>query len=316
MRKQTKLLANFLGAAKELTAEYVELAGITDQELDQIRLGMVERASRKETVRLLHSKGIAGPQIAEISGWSLRTVRRELAELECQVAPERVPNGTRGREAARAEIAAAAAAEGTTPAPEGKYRIIYADPPWSYGNTMPDHFGEQRDHYAVMALADICAIPVKNWVEDNAVLFLWVTAPIAEEAFDVVRAWGFEYKAKFVWDKIKHVMGHYNSVRHEELYICTRGACQPDKQQLFDSVQSIERSKNHSEKPVEFYDIIETIYTHGRKLEMFGRRKRDGWDVYGHVAEIGSAMVITPSAVSSSPAREPGDSSMRPTPAG
>jgi N6-adenosine-specific RNA methylase IME4 len=70
------------------------------------------------------------------------------------------------------------------------------------------------------------------------------------------------------------------------LLVCTRGSCQPDKQQLFDSVQSIERSDKHSQKPVEFYDIIETLYTHGRKLEMFTRRKRDGWDVYGHVAEL------------------------------
>ncbi len=28
--------------------------------------------------------------------------------------------------------------------PEGKYRVIYADPPWSYGNTQPDYHTEQR----------------------------------------------------------------------------------------------------------------------------------------------------------------------------
>jgi hypothetical protein len=89
----------------------------------------------------------------------------------------------------------------------------------------------------------------------------------------------------FVWDKIRHNMGHYNSVRCELLYICTRGSCRPDNLQLIDSVQSIERGK-HSEKPVEFYDIIETLYTHGRKLEMFARKRRDGWDAWGHVAEI------------------------------
>jgi len=45
----------------------------------------------------------------------------------------------------------------------------------------------------------------------------------------------------------------------------------------------------HSEKPAEFYDIIETIYTHGRRLEMYARRQRQGWDVYGHVAELEAA---------------------------
>ena len=109
------------------------------------------------------------------------------------------------------------------------------------------------------------------------------------EAFAVVDAWDFEYKSSFVWDKIKHVMGHYNSVRHEFLLICTRGSCQPDTLQLIDSVQSIERKREHSEKPVEFYDIIETLYTYGRKLEMFPRGRREGWDVYGHQAQIAKA---------------------------
>lgn len=173
--------------------------------------------------------------------------------------------------------------EKEAPAPTGKYRVIYADPPWSYGNTQPDYHTEQRDHYPVMPLSDICAIPVREWAEDDAVLFLWVTSPILEEAFQVIRAWGFKYKASFVWDKVHHNMGHYNSVRHEFLLICVRGSCQPDVRKLFDSVQSIERTA-HSKKPDEFYGIIETLYTHGGRLEMFSRRPRDGWKGYGHQA--------------------------------
>lgn len=173
--------------------------------------------------------------------------------------------------------------EKEAPAPTGKFRVIYADPPWSYGNTQPDYHTEQRDHYPVMPLSDICAIPVREWAEDNSVLFLWVTSPILEEAFQVIRAWGFKYKASFVWDKVNHNMGHYNSVRHEFLLICVRGSCQPDVRKLFDSVQSIERTE-HSKKPDEFYGIIETLYTHGGRLEMFSRRPRDGWKGYGNQA--------------------------------
>jgi N6-adenosine-specific RNA methylase IME4/ParB-like chromosome segregation protein Spo0J len=173
--------------------------------------------------------------------------------------------------------------EKEAPAPTGKYRVIYADPPWSYGNTQPDYHTEQRDHYPVMPLSDICAIPVREWAEDDAVLFLWVTSPILEEAFQVIRSWGFKYKASFVWDKVLHNMGHYNSVRHEFLLICVRGSCQPDVRKLFDSVQSIERL-GHSQKPDEFYGIIETLYTHGERLEMFARRPRDGWKGYGNQA--------------------------------
>ena len=164
---------------------------------------------------------------------------------------------------------------------EGKYRVIYADPPWKYGNNMPDTFVEQADHYPLMTVQEICDMPIKDIAEDNAVLFLWVTSPILEESFQVIRAWGFKYKASFVWDKIKHNMGHYNSVRHEFLLICTRGSCQPDVNKLFDSVVSIERTE-HSEKPEYFREIIDTIYPYGRRIELFARKKSKGWDVYGN----------------------------------
>lgn len=70
-------------------------------------------------------------------------------------------------------------------------------------------------HYDTMPLEDICALPVP--AADNAVLFLWVTSPMLEDAFKVINAWGFKYKSSFVWDKVSHNMGHYNSVRHELL---------------------------------------------------------------------------------------------------
>jgi len=84
-----------------------------------------------------------------------------------------------------------------------------------------------------------------------------------------------------VWDKIKHNMGHYNSVRHEFLLVCTRGSCLPDTPTLYDSVQSIERSQTHSEKPEEFRKIIEALYTRGDRLELFARARVPGWTAYG-----------------------------------
>lgn len=167
------------------------------------------------------------------------------------------------------------------PLPDGKYRVIYADPPWKYGNTMPNYMGVQDDHYPLMTIDEICNLPVKDLAEDNAVLFLWATSPILEEAFQVIRAWGFEYKSSFVWDKVKHVMGHYNSVRHEFLLVCTRGSCMPDVLKLFDSVVSIERTE-HSVKPDYFREMIDTIYPNGRRIELFARKQIDGWDSYGN----------------------------------
>ena len=164
---------------------------------------------------------------------------------------------------------------------EKKYRIIYADPPWSYGNAMPDYVTEPQDYYLLMSTTDICNMPVKDICQKDAVLFLWSTSPHLPEALEVAKAWGFEYKAAFIWDKIKHNMGHYNSVRHELLLVCTRGSCTPDNRILFDSVVSIERGE-HSAKPVYFRDVIDKLYLYGNKIELFAREAADGWDVFGN----------------------------------
>lgn len=163
-----------------------------------------------------------------------------------------------------------------------KYRVIYADPPWSYNDKQNiEVLGGAEKHYLTMPLDEICKLPIP--AEDNAVLFIWVTSPMLEESFKVINAWGFKYKTSFVWDKVAHNMGHYNSVRHEFLLICTKGSCTPDVAKLFDSVVSIERTE-HSRKPKEFRDMIDTLYPIGNRLEMFAREAPDGWDVWGNMA--------------------------------
>lgn len=162
-----------------------------------------------------------------------------------------------------------------------KYRIIYADPPWKYGNAMPEYVTEPQDYYLLLNTEDICAMPIKDITEKDAVLFLWSTSPHLPEALEVAKAWGFTYKTTFIWDKIKHNMGHYNSVRHEILLVCTKGACTPDVKKLYDSVVSEERTE-HSKKPLIFRQIIETIYTYGNKIELFARESPEGWDVFGN----------------------------------
>lgn len=160
-----------------------------------------------------------------------------------------------------------------------KYRVIYADPPWSYNDKQDtDALGGAVKHYDTMPLDDICTLPVP--AADNAVLFLWVTSPMLEDAFKVINAWGFKYKSSFVWDKIAHNMGHYNSVRHEFLLIATRGSCTPDVARLYDSVVSIERTE-HSRKPGAFRNMIDTLYPVGDRLELFAREAPEGWDVWG-----------------------------------
>lgn len=166
-----------------------------------------------------------------------------------------------------------------------KYRVIYADPCWSYSDKCEGGGVQSRGAegvYPTMSIKQISELPVNSISEDNAVLFLWVTSPLLEECFQVIKSWGFKYKTSFVWDKVKHNMGHYNSVRHELLLICTKGSCTPDNVKLFDSVQTIERTE-HSAKPNEFREIIDTLYTYGKKIELFSRFVVDGWDCWGNM---------------------------------
>lgn len=169
-----------------------------------------------------------------------------------------------------------------------KYNIIYADPPWSYNDKQnTKKLGGAVKHYQTMSIGELQFMGdfVKDISEKNAVLFFWVTSPLLEVSFSVINAWGFKYKTSFVWDKVKHNMGHYNSVRHELLLVCTKGSFTPQVKKLFDSVQSIERTKKHSQKPQEFRNIINTIYPRGNRIELFAREQSEGWDVFGNEVE-------------------------------
>ncbi len=191
---------------------------------------------------------------------------------------EAVKSGTLTLLAAKKELHHERVAETVKEFPVGKFRVLYADPPWDYGNKMvggSEEFQQRwtsaESHYPSMTIAELCALPVKDLATDDAVLFLWVTSPLLAECWPVIRAWGFAYKACFVWDKEGHNFGHYNSVRHEFLFICTRGSCLPDSKKLEDSVQTIPKTREHSRKPEEFRAIIDAMYPNGPRVEVFAR---------------------------------------------
>lgn len=171
---------------------------------------------------------------------------------------------------------------------EGQYRVIYADPPWKYGDRPPSGSGAQ-DHYPGMTIEEICSLPVAAHAMPNAVLFMWVTAPfllLNPGPREVIEAWGFEYKTGGVWDKVLSGGGHYFAIKHEHLVIATRGSCLPDRPTPSpDSVQTIRRDGEHSEKPEEYRKLIESMYD-GPYLELFGRKKAKGWKVFGNDARL------------------------------
>ena len=175
--------------------------------------------------------------------------------------------------------------------PEGEYRVIYADPPWKYGDergglgSTKSNYGPAEHHYPTMSIKELCELDVGGLAHDDAVLFLWVPSPLLQNAFPVIKAWGFSYKSSFVWDKVSHNFGNYNSVRHEFLLICTRGSCLPDSDKLKDSVVSIEKSRKHSEKPELFRELIDEMYSGGPRIELFARTEIEGWDAWGDEVE-------------------------------
>lgn len=173
--------------------------------------------------------------------------------------------------------------------PEGKYQVIYADPPWKYDVDLSTNASRSpENNYPVMDLKDLIEFgdKVKEISNKDCILFMWITAPKLNWMNDVLQAWDFEYKTNLIWDKIKPNMGHYSSVRHEILIIAGKGTCSPTCSgvdiQSIDSVQSIEKSARHSEKPKEFYEIIEKLYPDYNKIELFARNERPGWTSWGN----------------------------------
>lgn len=179
-------------------------------------------------------------------------------------------------------------AKGNKPLPVGataeRYPVIYADPAWRYdeGSATPNR--QIENQYPTMALEEICALKVDKLATPAAILFLWCPAPKLEEAFAVIRAWGFTYRTGMVWEKPSVGPGYWVRGMHEHLLIATRGdfpaphpACRSE------SVVLAERGK-HSEKPELFATLIERMYAELPRIELFARAPREGWAVWGNQA--------------------------------
>lgn len=187
---------------------------------------------------------------------------------------------------------------------EGMYRVIYADPPWLYGDsgaTQDGSLGKAERHYPGMTIDELCKLPVQAHALDNSVLFCWTTAPMLYEnpgPREVIEAWGFTPKTQHIWDKVLGNYGHYSHVTHEILIVATRGSCLPDAPTPSPkSVTTIRRSAEHSEKPIEFRQMIERQYTTGPYLELFGRKPAKGWSVFGNDARLWAEQAKPPVTV-------------------
>ena len=174
---------------------------------------------------------------------------------------------------------------------QGTYSVIYADPPWDYGGGNEGADCDPAVHYPVMPLEDIKALPVKNCIDKDSALFLWVPSCLLLQGLEVMEAWGFTYASSMVWCKTRAVpsMGP-TKIAHEYLLIGRRGIALHDITKRLKSWVA-EEATVHSKKPAVFGQMIDAMYPGFPKLEMFARNKRPGWSVYGNqVVEVESKL--------------------------
>lgn len=172
-------------------------------------------------------------------------------------------------------------------------RTVLADPPWQFANRTGKMAPEHRrlNRYATLTLDEIQRIPVPMACADNCHLYLWVPNALLSEGLSVMESWGFQYKTNLVWHKVRkdgqpdgRGVGFYFRNTTELVLFGTRGKMRTlsaGRSQV-NIIRS--RKREHSRKPDELFQIIETC-SPGPYLELFARgRRAKHWHAWGDQA--------------------------------
>tara|TARA_R100000654_G_scaffold3798_1_gene12181 strand:- start:1041 stop:1601 length:561 start_codon:yes stop_codon:yes gene_type:complete len=170
------------------------------------------------------------------------------------------------------------------------YQIVYADPPWDYNRVQHRGKGKPTSggaatHYNTHNAKDIAKLDVASICDKDCLLFLWTTSPHLDQAFDLIRAWGFKHATiAFVWDKQRSNPGYYTMSQVEICLVAKRGKIpQPRGARNIRQLVS-EKRRAHSQKPDEVRKRIEAMFPTQKKIELFARCRPEGWDVWGNEA--------------------------------
>lgn len=171
-----------------------------------------------------------------------------------------------------------------------RYRTIVADPPWQYQRTgvsfvdaSSGEFTGTTTPYGSMSVDEIAGVPVRDWADRDAHLYLWTTQRYVRDAYEIAESWGFAASSLLVWCKPPRgwtVGGTFMSTVEFVLFArrgSLRAARRVDRQ-WFEWGRSA-----HSAKPEAFLDLVETV-SPAPRLELFARRQRLGWDTWGNEA--------------------------------
>ncbi|MBA3961782.1 MAG: S-adenosylmethionine-binding protein [Chthoniobacterales bacterium] len=172
----------------------------------------------------------------------------------------------------------------------GRFGTILADPPWQFqnrtGKVAPEHRRLLR--YPTMELQEIMDLPVGSVAGARSHLYLWVPNALLQEGLQVMKAWGFTYKANIVWFKVRkdggpdgRGVGFYFRNVTELILFGVRGSMRTLQAGRTQVNMLATRKREHSRKPDEIYDIIESCSV-GPYLELFARFCREGWQQWGN----------------------------------
>ncbi len=166
------------------------------------------------------------------------------------------------------------------------YDLICADPPWSFKTYSEKGHGKSAQrHYDCMSLDDIKELPVGELAAKDCCLFLWATWPMLPQAMGVMKAWGFAYKTGGVWHKkTKHgktAFGTGYRVRSASepwlLGFVGNPATSRSERNVIEG-----EAREHSRKPEDAYAWMERYMPDARRLELFSRQTRPGWNAFGN----------------------------------
>ncbi len=168
------------------------------------------------------------------------------------------------------------------------YSLIAADPPWDFKLYSAKGQGKSaQNHYACMSLDDIKALPVSQLAQKDCCLFLWATWPMLPQGMEVMKAWGFQFKTGGVWHKkTKHGKTAFGTGYR------VRSASEPWLLGFTGNPKTSRAERNviegevrgHSRKPEESFTWLERYIPDARRLELFSRQTRPGWDCFGDEA--------------------------------
>ncbi|MCB0431415.1 MAG: S-adenosylmethionine-binding protein [Flavobacteriales bacterium] len=177
--------------------------------------------------------------------------------------------------------------------PDLKYGAVLADPPWRFtnrtGKVAPEH--KRLNRYGTMSLDEIKEIPVSLVAGEKSHLYLWVPNALLPDGLEVMKAWGYKYKSNLIWHKIRkdggpdgRGVGFYFRNTTEVILFGVRGSMRTLKPGRSQVNFIATRKQEHSRKPDELYNIIESC-SPGPYLELFARNTRSGWQGFGNQAE-------------------------------